>query len=84
MGGIYSKGDTSFLIMCSSFLFPVHIWAVFLGSQFSSVFPHMAPQHRLPRLEKTLKQPPAAPKARQGVANMKKQQRKGGEKNIKK
>lgn len=65
MGGIYSKGDTSFLIMCSSFLFPVHIWAVFLGSQFSSVVPHVALQHHLPLAQKQL---PAAPKARQAVA----------------
>lgn len=54
LGGIYSKGDTSFLIMCSSFLFPVHIWALFLGSQFSSVVPHMALQHHSPHSEKTL------------------------------
>lgn len=45
MGGIYSKEDTSFLIMCSSFLFPINIWGIFIGSQFSSVIPHMLLQH---------------------------------------
>lgn len=47
MGGIYSKEDTSFLIMCSSFLFPINIWVIFIGSQLSSVIPHMVLQHRL-------------------------------------
>lgn len=47
MGGIYSKEDTSFLIICSSFLFPINIWVIFIGSQFSSVIPHMVLQHRL-------------------------------------
>lgn len=69
MGGICSKDDTSFLIMCSSFLFPpINIWGVFIGSQFSSEIPHMALQHRCMHsirvgretlLETGGKQPPA-------------------------
>lgn len=47
MEGIYSRDNTSFLIMCFSFLFRIDIWGIFIGSRFSSVIPHMVPQHRL-------------------------------------
>lgn len=47
MEGIYSKDNTSFLIMFFSFLFPINIWGIFTGSQFSSVIPHVVPQHCL-------------------------------------
>jgi len=47
LGGIYSTEDPSFLIMCYSSFFPVNIWGVFIGSQLSSVIPHMVQQHRL-------------------------------------
>lgn len=85
MGGIYSKEDTSFLIMCSSFLFPINIWGIFIDSQFSSVVPHMVLQQRLFQalalarckdcretlfLESSEKRSPARYKAEQGVTNM--------------
>lgn len=88
MGGIYSKEDTSFLIMCSSFLFPINIWDIFIGSQFSSAISHMVPQHRLIQavkehretllLESSGKPSPALSEAGQGVTNMRRNSRKKG------
>lgn len=79
--GIDCRGDTSFLIMHPSFLSPGHIWAVFLGSQFSSLLPHMASPSPLTEIPSSAeKQPPAAHKAPRGVANTRRQQSRGGEK----
>lgn len=86
MGGIYSKEDTSFLIMCSSFLFPINIWNIFIGSQFSSAISHMVPQHRLFQalkehretllLESSENSSPALSEAGQGVTNTRRNSRK--------
>lgn len=79
MGGIYPRGDTSSLIMPSSFLFPAHSWAVSPRSQFSSTHgtaPSPSPLRENPSSAE--EQPPAVPEAPQGVADVKKQQSRAG------